>query len=234
MSKTVRDFALENPAATRIFERLGIDYCCGGNRTLEQACATANLPIDEVLRSIETATAAAEGTERDWPMAPLGELIAHIQSTHHEYTRGEIEALPQLIDKVFVVHGAAHPELEQIRDTFAGLADELRMHMMKEEMMLFPYVLRMEQAAARKAPVMPPPFGTVANPVAMMVHEHDSAGEALREIRAASNGFTAPEGACTSFRTLYQRLATFEADLHQHIHLENNILFPRAIAMERA
>jgi regulator of cell morphogenesis and NO signaling len=234
MTKTVRDFALENPAATRIFETLGIDYCCGGNRTLEEACATANLPIDEVLSSIEAATAAVADTERDWPTARLGELIAHIQTTHHEYTRAEIEALPQLLDKVFLVHGAAHPELAQIRDTFGDLAAELRTHMMKEEMVLFPYVLRMEEAAARKAPMMPPPFGTVAHPVAMMVHEHDSAGEALRNLRAASNGFTPPEGACTSFRTLYRRLATFEANLHQHIHLENNILFPRAIAMERA
>jgi len=234
MSKTVRDFALEYPAATRVFEKLGIDYCCGGNLSLEQACRTAHLPVDEVLRSIEAATAAIAGTEQDWATAPLGELIAHIQSTHHAYTREEIEALPQLLEKVFVVHGATHPELARIRDTFAGLAAELRMHMMKEEMVLFPYVVRMEESAARQTPLMPPPFGTVSNPVAMMVHEHDSAGEALRDIRAASNGFAPPEGACTSFRSLYQRLAAFEADLHQHIHLENNILFPRAIALERA
>jgi regulator of cell morphogenesis and NO signaling len=234
MTKTVREIALENPAATRIFERLGIDYCCGGNRTLEEACRATELTIDQVLSSIETATAAAEGTDgyRDWATAPLAELIEHIQTTHHEFTRAEIAALPQLIEKVYGVHGAKHPELGRIRDTFAGLADELRMHLMKEEMVLFPYVVRLEEAAARRAPVMRPPFGTVQNPVAMMVHEHDDAGEALREIRAASNGFTPPADACTSFRTLYQRLAAFEADLHQHIHLENNILFPRAIALE--
>jgi regulator of cell morphogenesis and NO signaling len=232
--KTVAEVALENPAATRVLEELGIDYCCGGNRTLEQACQAVNLNVDQVLESIEAATRSASDTDRDWLTAPLSELIAHIQTTHHEYTRAEIERLPVLLDKVFGVHGANHPELGRIREVFAGLAEELRMHMMKEEMVLFPYVLRLEQAARRNAPFGPPPFGTVRNPVAMMVHEHDDAGEALRAIRAASNGFTAPDGACTSFRALYQALAVFEADLHQHIHLENNILFPRAIAMEKA
>jgi regulator of cell morphogenesis and NO signaling len=232
--KTVAEVALESPAATRVLEELGIDYCCGGNRTLEQACQAVNLNIDQVLESIEAATRSASDSGRDWPTAPLSELIAHIQSTHHEYTRAEIERLPVLLDKVFGVHGGSHPELGRIREIFAALAEELRMHMMKEEMVLFPYVLRLEDAVRRQSPLMPPPFGTVQNPVAMMVHEHDDAGEALREIRAASNGFTPPDGACTSFRAVYQALAEFEADLHQHIHLENNILFPRAIAMEQA
>jgi regulator of cell morphogenesis and NO signaling len=232
--KTIAEVALENPAATRVLEELGIDYCCGGNRTLEQACQAVNLNVDQVLQSIEAATRSAVDTGRDWPTAPLSELIAHIQSTHHEYTRAEIERLPVLLDKVVGVHGANHPELGRIREVFAGLAEELRMHMMKEEMVLFPYVLRLEAAARRNAPLGRPPFGTVQNPVAMMVHEHDDAGNALREIRAASNGFTAPADACTSFRALYQALAVFEADLHQHIHLENNILFPRAIALEKA
>jgi regulator of cell morphogenesis and NO signaling len=238
MNKTVSDLALENPAALRVFEQLGIDYCCGGSRPIEEACRSANLSTDEVLRSIEAATAvhAAAGAAagRDWTTAPLAELIVHIESTHHQYTRAEIERLPLLIEKVLVAHGLNHPELARIRETFAGLAAELRMHMMKEEMVLFPFVVRMEEAAARKSPVIPPPFGTVENPVAMMVHEHDAAGDALRELRAASNGYTAPADACTSFRALYQALAAFEADLHQHIHLENNILFLRSIALEKA
>jgi regulator of cell morphogenesis and NO signaling len=235
VTKTVSDLALENPAATRVFEQLDIDYCCGGRRTLDEACRTANLTIEEVLKSIETAaadTAAGAAAGRDWPVAPLAELIAHIQSTHHQYTRAEIERLPLLIEKVFAAHGRNHPELARIRETFAGLAAELKMHMMKEEMVLFPYVVRMEEAATSKTPLTPPPFGTVGNPVAMMVHEHDAAGEALRELRAASNGYTAPADGCASFRAPYQALGAFEADLHQHIHLENNILFPRAIALE--
>jgi regulator of cell morphogenesis and NO signaling len=234
--KTVRELALENPAATRVFEKLGIDYCCGGNKSLEQACHAANLPMDQVLDSLEaaeTATRAAQ-KDRDWQREPLADLIAHITGTHHKYTRDEIARLGPLLDKVCSVHGKNHPELLHIRACFGGLAQELTMHMMKEEMMLFPYIVRMEEAVIQNEPVLPPPFGSVQNPVSMMEHEHESAGNALRAMREASSGYTAPPDACISYQTLYRALLDFEADLHQHIHLENNILFPRAIAMEKA
>jgi regulator of cell morphogenesis and NO signaling len=234
--KTVREWALENPAATRVFEKLGIDYCCGGNQSLDQACRAANLPMDQVLDSLEMAEQAARVAQKvhDWRREPLADLVAHITSTHHKYTREEIARLGPLFDKVCSVHGGNHPELLQIRTTFGGLAQELTMHMMKEEMVLFPYVVRMEEAVIQHEPVLPPPFGSVQNPVSMMEHEHDSAGTALRAMRQASHGYAAPPDACVSYQTLYRALAEFEADLHQHIHLENNILFPRAIAMEQA
>ena len=232
--KTVRELALENPAATRVFEKLGIDYCCGGNKSLEQACRAANLPMDQVLDSLETAKQATRAAQkdRDWQREPLPDLIAHISDAHHTYTRTEIARLGPLFDKVCSVHGKNHPELLQVRASFRGLAQELTMHMMKEEMVLFPYVLRLEEAVIRREPVLPPPFGSVVNPISMMEHEHDSAGNALRAMRHASSGYVPPTDACVSYQTLYQALADFEADLHQHIHLENNILFPRAIAME--
>jgi len=229
-NKTVRELALEIPAATRIFERLHIDYCCGGNRSLTDACRAAGVPLDSVLSALESPNAAAAA--RDWATAPLADLIGHIQSTHHAYTRDAISRIPLLLDKVCSKHGENHPEVQQIRAHFADLGQELATHMMKEEMVLFPYMVRLEEAVLSGDPVIPPPFGTVANPVRMMVHEHDSAGDLLREIRAASNGFTAPADACMTFQTVYAALAEFEADLHQHIHLENNILFPRAIALE--
>ena len=234
--KTVREVALENPAATRIFEKLGIDYCCGGNRSLEEACRTANLPMDEVLDSLEMAEQSARAlqNDRDWTTEMLADLIAHIISTHHKYVREEMARLGPLFDKVCSVHGKNHPELLQIRVSFQGLEQELTMHMMKEERILFPYIVRKEESVIQKEPLLPPPFGSVQNPVAMMMHEHDSAGEALRSMRKASAGYTPPGDACISFQTLYKALADFEADLHQHIHLENNILFPRAIAMEKA
>ena len=233
--KTVRELALENPAATRVFEKLGIDYCCGGSQSLEQACQAANLPIDQVLDSLEAAEIASQpaGAGRDWQRASLTDLIAHIISTHHKYVREEITRLGPLFEKVCSVHGKNRPELLQIEETFEALAQELTMHMMKEEMVLFPYVTRMEEAVIQKEPVLPPPFGTVQNPVSMMMHEHDSAGNALRAIRQASNGFTPPPDACVSYQNLYRALLDFEADLHQHIHLENNILFPRAIELEK-
>jgi regulator of cell morphogenesis and NO signaling len=233
--KTVRELALENPAATRVFEKLGIDYCCGGNKSLEEACRTVNLLMDEVLDSVEMAEQSARAVRKDrnWQTELLADLVAHITSTHHKYTREEMARLGPLFDKVCSVHGKNHPELLQMRAGFQGLAQELTMHMMKEEMVLFPYIVRMEESVIQKEPVLPPPFGSVQNPVSMMEHEHDSAGNALRAMHQASAGYTPPGDACISFQTLYKALADFEADLHQHIHLENNILFPRAIAMEK-
>ena len=233
--KTVRDLALETSSATRVFEKLGIDYCCGGNKSLEEACRTANLSLEQVQRALDTAEQDSKtAVDRDWQREPLADLIAHIKATHHKYVREEIARLGPLFEKVCGVHGKNHPELLNIQAVFRGLAQELTTHMMKEEMVLFPYISRMEEAVIQGEPVLPPPFGTVANPVAMMEHEHKSAGNALRAMSSASNGYVAPEGACTSYQALYRALAEFEADLHQHIHLENNILFPRAVAMEGA
>jgi regulator of cell morphogenesis and NO signaling len=231
--KTVRELALENPAATRVFEKLGIDYCCGGSQSLEQACRAANLPVGQVLDSLQEAAASQPvGNDRNWQQEPLADLIAHINNTHHKYVRAETARLTPLFDKVCGVHANNHPELLEMRETFSDLVAELTTHLMKEEMILFPYILRMEEAVIQKEPILPPPFGSVQNPVAMMMHEHDSAGDALRAMRTASGGYTAPLDACVSYQTLYKALAEFEADLHQHIHLENNILFPRAIEME--
>jgi regulator of cell morphogenesis and NO signaling len=232
-TKTVRELALENPAATRVFEKLGIDYCCGGSKPLTEACAAAGASVEEVLRTLETSSRPfADDTGRDWQSEPLSEMIRHIVDTHHTYTRTEIARLRPLAAKVASKHGPNHPEMLQIQETFEGLADEIEMHLMKEERILFPYILEMEQAVGRGEPVPPPMFGTVQNPVRMMFLEHDNAGNALRALRSASANYTLPADACTSYQTLYRDLQALEADLHQHIHLENNILFPRAIAME--
>lgn len=232
--KTVRELAVENPAVTRVFEKLGIDYCCGGNRSLEEACRTANLPMSHVLDLMQAAEKTQAAPEnRDWQSESLSDLIVHITTTHHAYTRTEIARLGPLFDKVCSVHVQHHPELLQVRASFRGLAQELTMHMMKEEMVLFPYVSQMEEAFLHGEPVSPSPFGSVKNPVSMMEHEHESAGEALRAMRQASSGYVPPGDACISYQTLYKALTVFESDLHQHIHLENNILFPRAIAMEQ-
>jgi|SRR5579864_3049044 len=239
-TKTVSEMALNVPAATRVFEKLGIDYCCGGNKSLDQACSEANLSVELVLESLESAANAAEHRKRDgryyedWQTAPLADLIAHIKNTHHKYVKAEIARLRPLFDKVCNVHAARYPELLRLRGDFNALAQELSMHMMKEEMVLFPYIERMEEAVIGSEPILPAPFGTVRNPVASMVHEHDSAGNLLRSMRGLSSDYRTPADACTSFKTLYSALAEFERDLHQHIHLENNILFPRAIEMERS
>ena len=233
-TKTVRELALEIPAATRVFERFGIDYCCGGKRTLDDACAAANLRVEEVLDTLESAAASANARqdEPNWSAGPMADLIAHITSKHHKYTREEIARLRPLFAKVCSAHGRNHGELFETQEKFRELAQELSTHMMKEEMVLFPYIERMEESRIEGAPILPAPFGTVGNPVAMMVHEHDSASELLRRLRDLTNGYQTPADGCLSYKTLYSALAEFERDLHEHIHLENNVLFPRAIELE--
>ena len=172
---------------------------------------------------------ASHDAAPDWQAEPLSKLIAHIQDTHHRYTREEIVRLMALSSNVASVHGERHPELTRIRDIFQALAQELSSHMMKEEMILFPYIARLENAEHGAAA----PIGTVRNPITMMMHEHDNADGALRELRALANGYGVPADACASYQTLYSALAAFEADLHQHIHLENHILFPRAVELEQ-
>jgi regulator of cell morphogenesis and NO signaling len=231
IEKTVRELAVENPAATRVFEKLQIDYCCGGGRTLDEACRVAGVDIARVIEALE-GQGAAPAEARDWTCEPLADLVAHIEDTHHVYTREALARIPRLIEKVVAAHGANHPELRRIETVFAGLAQELAMHMMKEERILFPYIVRMEETTVAGEPLLPAPFGTVRNPVRMMEHEHDDAGNALRELRSLTNDYTAPADGCLTYKTLYGAMAEFEADLHQHIHLENNVLFPRATALE--
>lgn len=233
-TKTVGEIAAELPSCTREFEKLGIDYCCGGNRTLDQACVEAKLPIHEVLERLKQSAEAAKHSYStvNWQQASLADLIANINATHHVFVRSECPRILALTEKVVGVHGKKHPELMQVQDVFAALSEELAVHLMKEEQILFPYVVRLEESAVAGEPAPPAMFGTVMNPIGMMMREHDGAGEALRALRTATHDYTLPEDACISYRTLYQALQGFEADLHQHIHKENNILFPRAAAME--
>ena len=234
-TRTVRELAIEIPNATRTFEKLGIDYCCGGGKSLSDACMHAHLPVDDVLRALEQGgnfTPAAEASLPDFTNGALGNLIEHIVTTHHVYVKQEVPRLQQLLHKVVSVHGKNHPELGRIQQTFQPMAAELTSHMMKEEHILFPHIVALENAVNSGRPKPMPVFGTVSNPVHMMQLEHDSAGAALKSISELSGNYTPPEEACFSYKTLYTALKEFESDLHQHVHLENNILFPRAIAME--
>jgi regulator of cell morphogenesis and NO signaling len=232
-NKTVREFALEIPGATRLFEKMGIDYCCGGNRSIADACIAADLTVEDVLNSLEaTQTVAGENDKVDFLNVKLANLIDHILGTHHVFTREEIDRLGALTQKVCGKHAANHPELEELQSLFQMLSSELGPHMMKEERVLFPYILAIEDAAANRRTLGAPPFGTVTNPIRMMMFEHDNAGSLLKRMRQVTSDYRVPADACISFQTLYQALEAFEKDLHQHIHLENNILFPRAVILE--
>ncbi len=232
-TKTVREYALEIPAATRIFEKLGIDYCCGGAKSLAEACSRAGVTVDEVLSSLETNARSDETfADKEWHTTSQAELITHIVEKHHAFTRAELERLEALLAKVCGVHGQNHPELFHLQDQFGKLRGDLEPHMLKEERVLFPHIIRMEEAAAENQPLPAAPFGTVRNPVRVMMAEHDAAGYILGRMREASSDYTAPADACISYKTLYSALTALEGDLHQHIHLENNILFPRAAELE--
>ena len=234
--KTVREYALEMPQAMRVFEKLKIDYCCGGGRPIGDACAAAGVGVEELASLLEQANNAPLASVQ--PVAAqsgtLAELIDHIIDKHHTFTREEMERINALLEKVCSKHGAGHPEVVSARTLFHRLYDDLKPHMYKEEAVLFPYIKALEQAVSRKTAMPFAPFGTVNNPVRMMMSEHDTAGDLLRELRAATTDYALPVDACMSYRALYDALEGFEQDLHRHIHLENNVLFPRAVEMESA
>jgi len=230
---TVREVALQLPQSTRVFETLKIDYCCGGNQPLAQACASAGIDVDNVMEMLAEVTQSTSPV-LDFQNLPLTELITHILETHHVFTKSEMDRLQLLADKVLAAHGGNHPELVHLEELVTRLCADLKPHMFKEEQVLFPYILAMTEAAAQKRAVPFAPFGTVNNPVRMMMREHDTAGEILRELRGLTSDYTVPADACISYQTLYQALENFEKDLHQHIHLENNVLFPKALELENA
>jgi len=233
LQTTVRDIALENPASIRVFEKFGIDYCCGGRKPLVEACAERALDPTAVLAAIESADAKPAPTQ-DWNTASLESLCTHIVAAHHEYVRRETPRLWQLAQKVVSRHGDTRPELPRIQRLVKNLGEDLAAHLGREESVLFPYVINLERNLANCGPRSLGCFGTVKNPIHVMMAEHDAAGAVLAEIRQLSQDYTPPEGACPSYRGFYQALSEFESDLHQHIHLENNVLFPRAIEMEES
>jgi len=233
--KTVREIALENPSSIRVFESLGIDYCCGGKRPLSDACAHANVDFEHVLELLETAKLDLQAPDTgEWKAKSLAELIVHIVAKHHSYVRQETPRLQGLLTRVLGKHGPTHPEIARIDELFSAISQALSTHMLKEEQILFPYVEQMEAALLSGQPVPVPFFETVKRPIANMVADHDDAGVLLSKIRSLSSAYTAPAGACPTFLGLYQGLEEFERDLHHHVHLENNILFPRAVEMEHS
>ena len=231
-TKTVREIALEQPSSIRVFEHYGIDYCCGGRKPLAEACAAEKLEVDTVIADLEAAAKVVAPIGQDWSQAPLESLSGHIVATHHVYVKRELPRLAELALKVIARHGATTPELRVIQTALARLDEELTQHLAKEEAILFPYIVSLERASATGTALPHGCFGTVANPIAMMTQEHDAAGALIAEIRRSSHNFVTPADACPTYHAFYDGLKDFEQDLHQHIHLENNILFPRAIVLE--
>jgi len=229
---TIGEIVAADYRAAAIFERYGIDFCCRGARTLREGCAAAGVAADEVRRDIDALPAASGAAPRfdEWDAR---RLIEEIVSTHHAYVRAALPRLIALARKIAQVHGARHPELARVADLVAAVAAEMTTHMMKEEQILFPYIVRLADAAAAGTSVPSAPFGSIVNPIRMMEAEHESSGNAMVEIRQLTGGYTPPADACDTYRVCLKELDAFERDLHAHVHLENNILFPKAVEHER-
>ena len=216
-----------------VFQRHGLDFCCGGGRSIAEASTAKGIDAAAVVADLEKLLATPDGAAPKFNQWDLDMLADYIVANHHQYVR---EALPVILthtQKVARVHGEHHPETIEVARAFERVAAELASHMHKEEMILFPYVRAMVAARRSGAPAPRAPFGTVGNPIRMMEQEHEAAGSELAEIAALTSQYAPPEDACTTYRVAYQELRAFELDLHQHVHLENNILFPKAVALEQ-
>jgi len=224
-TKSIGELALEIPHAIAVLEKWKIDYCCQGRRSVAEACADAGVTTSELMQAIGTTPVVDDA--RNWSGESLETLQQYIIDTHHVFTRQAMETVNVLSEKVARRHGPGHPEVLRVRELVVALINDLEPHMMKEEIVLFPYVAAMERGEPAQHC-----FGTVKNPVRMMMMEHDAVGGLLRDLREATGDYALPDDACLSFRALYERLIELEEDLHKHIHLENNVHFPRAIAME--
>jgi len=227
--RTVGQIAAEFPASVRVFEKHGIDFCCGGKLPVTEACARKGLDPAALAAEIERSLEAPYADATNWLGAPLSDLVDHILDTHHAYMKAQLPVVEARLAKVLSAHGERHGEmLRSLSATYGAMKAELDGHLAKEEMVLFPLVRALEGGA----PAGSFHCGSVRNPIRVMCMEHDSAGDALVQMRQLTDNYTVPDGACNTFRALYFELAEMERDLHRHIHLENNILFPRAMALE--
>jgi regulator of cell morphogenesis and NO signaling len=231
--QTIGEIAAELPGSMRVFEKYDIDYCCGGKVSLADACAQRGLAPEQLVRELGAAGVPDGGPSPDWQNAALNGLIDHILTRHHVYLKAELPRLSRILHKVAEAHAARHADsLVPLGETFEALRYELESHLMKEEMVLFPVIRGLEAASQAGAGPAESHCGSIRNPIRVMEHEHDSAGGALARMRAITGGYQLPADACNTYRALFDGLQELEADLHRHIHLENNILFPRAAVLE--
>ena len=230
--QTVREIAQTQPSSIRVFEQFGIEYCCGGRKALAEACAAKDVDVDTVIAALEAASRNENVPTKDWTREPLAHLTEHIVATHHAYCKGELPRLSGLAAKVVNRHGGTNPELALIRTKLAELAEELTDHLAEEEVVVFPMIAKLEEKKASAGAELAESLTSIGNPVSLLIEEHDNAGVLLAEIRSLSRNFVTPEFACTTYHAFFDGLRDFERDLHRHVHLENNILFPRAIELE--
>ncbi|MCH4554104.1 iron-sulfur cluster repair di-iron protein [Aestuariibaculum lutulentum] len=230
--KQVGEFVAEDFRTAAVFTQYGIDFCCRGNRTLEDVCEKNGIETSELVDRLEQVLNTQGNQTIDYKSWPLDLLVDYIEKKHHRYVEEKIPILKQFLDKLCRVHGERHPELFEVNELFTASAGELAQHMKKEELVLFPFVKKLVKAELSNTEVEAPGFGTVKNPIAMMMQEHDNEGVRFRKIAEITDDYTPPADACNTYRVTFAMLQEFEEDLHLHIHLENNILFPAAEKLE--
>lgn len=232
VNKTIGEFVAEDFRTAAVFSKHKIDFCCKGDRTLEEVCDKKDIDPAALQDEINAVMNNKGDGGIDFKSWPTDLLIDYIEKTHHRYVEEKTPVLLQFLDKLCKVHGERHQELFEIYELFHGCAGELAQHMKKEELILFPFIKKMVKAEATNEELQVPHFGTVDNPIAMMKHEHEAEGERFRRIEEITNNYTPPADACNTYRVTFAMLQEFEQDLHKHIHLENNILFPKAHLLE--
>jgi regulator of cell morphogenesis and NO signaling len=230
---TIGDFVAKDFRTAAIFTKYGIDFCCKGQRTIDEVCTKKNINEAKLLEELNAVLATKNDSGIDFNSWPLDLLIDYIEKTHHSYVEEKTQIIIPFLDKLCDVHGNNHQELFEINSLFKESAQELAAHMKKEELILFPFVKEMINATKSHGSIGKPFFGTVKNPIAAMMDEHDNEGERYRTISTLTNNYTPPEDACNTYKVTYSMLEEFEQDLHKHIHLESNILFPKAKALEK-
>lgn len=230
---TIGDFVAHDFRTAAIFTKYGIDFCCKGQRTIDEVCTKKNINEANLLNELNAVLATKNDSGVDFNSWPLDLLIDYIEKTHHRFVEEKTPVLIQFLDKLCSVHGSNHPELFEITKLFKGSAEELEPHLKKEELILFPFIKEMMNATKSHGSIGKPNFGTVKNPITAMMEEHNHEGERFRTIAKLTNNYTPPEDACETYRVAYAMLEEFEQDLHKHIHLESNILFPKAKALEK-
>lgn len=230
--QTVREIVQTQASSTRVFERFGIEYCCGGGERLIEACASTGVDVDAVIAALEAVPHNENLQAKDWTKEPLAKLTEHIVRAHHVYCKRELPHLLGLAAKVVNAHGGRNPELAVIQSKLTQLADKLIDHLAEEEYVVFPIIEELERKEAREGVGRDNSPISISSPLAQLIEEHENAGVLLAQIRSLSRDFVTPEYACTTYNEFFDELREFERDLHRHVHLENNILFPRAIELE--
>jgi len=236
LKSIVGDIVANNYKTAEIFKELNIDFCCGGQKTISEACEKEHVSEEDTMTLLHTLnlffTEDNKEQEIDYRSWPLDKLTNHIVAKHHVYVEEKIPVLKEYLNKIESAHGDAHPELLEINQIFKDASGQLAIHMKKEEFVLFPYIKKISKAKQENTQIETPPFGSIKNPIASMDEEHEFEGEAFRKIAELSNNYTIPKDGCNTYRVAFGMLKEFEDDLHLHIHKENNILFQRAITLE--